>query len=116
MKLKLKATVALLLVLSMMIPMSVSAFAKSNSVDDLIWQSMTEKASTVFENADEMALENVKEAHDFAGNIFYVGECLPTGYFIYNPTTDIVVESSQSGVSPYYDVVGELYYGGPTYY
>lgn len=116
MKLKFKATVALLLVLSMMIPMSVSVFAESNSDDDLIWQSMTEKTSAVFENADEMALENVKEVYDFAGNIFYVGECLPTGYFIYNPTTDIVVESSKSGVSPYHNVSGELYYGGPTYY
>ena len=71
---------------------------------------------SIFDDTEGMTLENVKELQDFDGNTFYVGECLPTGYFIYNPMTDTVVESSQRGISPYYNSVGELYYGGPTYY
>lgn len=116
MKRNFKVMLSLLLVLAMTVPMSVSVFALSIQEEVSIELEMSEKMNSVFDNTEGMTLENVKEIQDFDGNLFYVVECLPTGYFIYNPTTDIVVESSQKGVSPYFDMDGDLYYGGPTYY
>lgn len=70
----------------------------------------------IFDNSKSLQLDTVKTVYDFASNKFYVTECTPSGYFIYNPNTDTVVESSEKGVSPYVGFNEDLFYGGPTYY
>lgn len=114
---KLKVAISLLLVISMVVvPISAASFSLSVKNTYTVEQTMTEKMRVVFPDDTSMEFNEAKIIHDFVGNIFYVVECSPAGYFIYNPTTDSVVESSQRGVSPYKEVNGDLYYGGATYY
>lgn len=116
MKRKLKIVVSLLLVFAMMLPTTVSAFAVSVDSDNSIVQTVKQKMLSVFYDNENLQLDTVKTAYDFAGNLFYIAECVPTGYFIYNPNTDTVVESSEKGYSPYIGLNENLFYGGPTYY
>lgn len=58
----------------------------------------------------------IKMAHDFAGNLYYVIEYSPSGYIIYNEETGVVAEASVLSESPYKGYKNELYYGGPCSY
>lgn len=116
MKKRMTIMTALLLSIVMVLPMTVSAYAVSIQEKSTLEKEIRTKMVTVFDNSDGVVLNEVKELHDFDNNVLYAAECTPTGYFIYDAVTDTIIESSERGVSPYLNQVGDLYYGGPTYY
>lgn len=116
MKKALKTILLFVLVMAMLIPTTVTTFAASLPIQATNEYIVLQKANYVFNSGDDRQVESVKTVYDFAGNTFYVAECTPTGYYIYNVETDTVVESSERGVSPYIGYSQNLYYGGPTYY
>lgn len=61
-------------------------------------------------------VSNIKSAVDFAGNEYYIAECSPTGYMIFNVNTGVFAEYSPSAPSPYLGYFEDLYYCGPTFY
>lgn len=67
------------------------------------------------ENAD-IRISTVKSAMDLAGNEYYIVECLPTGYMIFNADTGVFTEYSPSAPSPYHSYSENLFYCGPTFY
>jgi len=65
---------------------------------------------------EKLRVSNIKEAVDFAGNEYYIAECAPTGYMIFNADTGVFAEYSPSALSPYLGCSEDLYYCGPTFY
>ena len=63
-----------------------------------------------------LRVSNIKEAVDFASNEYYIAECAPTGYMIFNADTGVFVEYSPTAPSPYLGYSEDLYYCGPTFY
>lgn len=61
-------------------------------------------------------IDNVKRIEDFEGNEYTVIECNPSGYYIYHNESGNFVEYSEDSPSPYFNLTGKLYYGGPTFY
>lgn len=57
-----------------------------------------------------------KELRDFAGNLYTLIECVPTGYAIYHNDSGNFVELSATSPSPYATENENLYYAGPTQY
>lgn len=114
MKRSIKTILSFVLVMTMLVPTTVTTFAASIQTTAINEQVVLQKVNYVFDG--DKTVENIKTVYDFAGNAFYVAECSPTGYYIYNVETDTVVESSERGVSPYAGYSDNLYYGGPTYY
>ena len=71
---------------------------------------------SVSEGGESISVSEIKTVIDFAGNLYYVAECVPTGYIIYCDASGIFTEYSMTSISPYFGASGTLYYGGPTYY
>lgn len=63
-----------------------------------------------------ITIGGVKELRDFADNIYYAVEFEPMGYTIYDEQFEIPLERNAKARSPYYDLSGDLIYGGATYY
>ena len=68
------------------------------------------------EGVSDMRVINIKTAIDFAGNEYYIAECTPSGYMIFNADTGVFIEYSYSATSPYWGFSDGLYYCGPTFY
>ncbi len=68
------------------------------------------------EDVGDMRVTNIKTAIDFAGNEYYIAECTPSGYMIFNADTGAFIEYSYSASSPYLEFSDGLYYCGPTFY
>ncbi len=64
----------------------------------------------------KIRISAIRRLQDFAGNEYTLIECEPTGYYILHNASGRYAEYSSETVSPYRDVSGDLYYGGPTYY
>lgn len=64
----------------------------------------------------ELKIDKIKTAYDFAGNQYTVIECAPIGYLIFCDSLGSFVEYSPSSYSPYRGVDEGLYYCGPTFY
>ena len=81
-----------------------------------------EREKAVFESkvavtsGNSVSISRVKEIEDFSGNKYSVIECAPTGYYIYHNESGNFVEYSAESNSPYLNVSGKIYYGGPTFY
>lgn len=63
-------------------------------------------------NLDNANIHREIEIKDFAGNAYILLEIDPIGYAIFEKTTGNIIEASSSSVSPYYNIDGELVYGG----
>lgn len=116
MKKAIKTVLSFALMLAMLVPTTASVFAASGSSHAANDYMIRQKAGCVFNYGRDRQIKDIKTVYDFAGNEFYVAECVPTGYYIYNVETDTIVESSERGVSPYIGYSRDMYYGGPTYY
>lgn len=64
----------------------------------------------------DIVVGQIKEVKDFAGNRYTLVECEPTGYFILHNASGQYMEYTMESDSPYLNVSGELYYGGPMQY
>ena len=102
------------------IPSAVAISAISvekNSEDSRLLSVLSERVTLMSNNSEELSISQIKDVHDFSGELYQVVECSPRGYMIYHPASAVVVESSPTSFSPYKDYSGEnLYYGGPTEY
>lgn len=113
-----------MLVVTILLCLGCHSFAVNNDDEKLVAET-TVKANewTLFEAKVEatrgeknLKINSIKTVCDFAGNIFTVIECEPTGYYIYHNESGIFTEYSTSAQSPYLDLSEDIFYGGPTYY
>lgn len=81
--------------------------------EDRLQNVFEEKVSTF---GDNIEIDRMIQVTDFAGNLYTVIECMPIGYAIFHNQSGLFVEYSPSSPSPYHDLEGTLYYGGPTEY
>lgn len=102
---------------------SISVFSASavtidtSDTNERFMIAMTDKLTLIDADSQGLAISGVKELYSFAGELYYVIECTPIGYFIFHPASGVVVESSPSSFSPYIKYSeGDMYYGGPTEY
>lgn len=79
-------------------------------------KNLNSKVEQVFNGADKYEIDKVKAIKDFSNHTLLAVECLPKGYFIYDERTDYIIEYSEDAISPYYGLISNLYYGGPSYY
>ena len=123
MKRILSAILALTLLLT---TMSISAFAaeKDNmSAENIgfelrltsIFDVKLSEMKAIEDNVD-LKIADIKMAVDFVGNEYYIAECTPVGYMIFNADTGVFAEYSPSAISPYKGYSEKLYYCGPTFY
>lgn len=73
-----------------------AASGSSHAANDYM---IRQKAGCVFNYGRDRQIKDIKTVYDFAGNEFYVVECVPTGYYIYNVETDTIVESSERDIA-----------------
>ena len=96
------------------------AFPHSISLEDELIAALDQKINAIVEADSELCGEfeitEVKILLDFAGNMYYDIECIPTGYLIYHVASGNFAEYSLYSPSPYRGLEGELYYGGMTEY
>lgn len=84
----------------------------TESYDDII-AATSEKLTTFNENRK---ITQIKELSDFSDNKYFIVELYPTGYLIYHENSEDIVEWAEDSPSPYLNLDGNLYYGGPTFY
>lgn len=122
-----KKLISALLIFAMLLTTaSISVFATENdniSTEDFgfelrLMSVFNAKLSEMKELGDNstMRISGIKSASDFAGNEYYIAECLPIGYMIFNANTGVFAEYSPSAPSPYLGCSDGLYYCGPTFY
>ena len=122
-----KKLISALLIFAMLLTtVSISVFATENdniSTEDFgfelrLMSVFNAKLSEMKELGDNstMRISGIKSASDFAGNDYYIAECLPIGYMIFNADTGVFAEYSPSAPSPYLGYSKDLYYCGPTFY
>lgn len=110
-----KRTIALLLVLVSLFSSSSIAYATEGN--EIIADELTYRIQAVVSSWDSMhTVSETKELLDFAGNDYTAVEYIPSGYIIYNNASATIVERSENSPSPFLDLYGNLFYGGPTYY
>ncbi len=68
------------------------------------------------DNLNNIDISSIKTATDFAGHKYYIAECSPSGYMIFNADTGVFAEYSPTAPSPYRGYSENLYYCGPTFY
>lgn len=61
-------------------------------------------------------LDNITTIYSFSGSEYILAEYKPTGYIIYDSESGTFLESSASAISPYVNISGDKYYGGPNEY
>ncbi len=61
-------------------------------------------------------ISSIRTLRDFAGNLYTLIECKPTGYYIFHNASGRFVEWAPESNSPYLGISGEIYYAGPTWY
>ena len=84
----------------------------TESYDDIILAT-NDKLMTFGENRK---ISQIKELTDFSNNRYFIVELYPTGYLIYHENSEDIVEWAEDSPSPYLNLNGNLYYGGPTFY
>lgn len=62
------------------------------------------------------SITEIKPVFDFAGNLYYIAESEPTGYFIYNPELHTFLEYSYYSTSPYLGYYDNIFYAGAMEY
>lgn len=75
-----------------------------------------ESVDSRFDSTEGWSISSVKILADFAEGYYILAECSPSGYFIYDPESGNVVESSLTAPSPYLNKDFDLYYCGPNEY
>ena len=71
---------------------------------------------TNMEGNGNRTIKRVKNLYDFDGNMFTLFELNPIGYIVYHGESGKFIEYAENSPSPYLDVDGKLYYGGPMQY
>lgn len=119
MKYYVKALSLILCVVILLPPMNLTSFAASKSAY-LTEQNRLESVFTYkirqMSEKQELKIDRIKVAYDFAGNKYTVIECTPIGYLIFCDALGIFLEYSPSSYSPYKEIEEGLYYCGPTFY
>lgn len=91
------------------------AFAERGTIAvDEFQNEVNELCAEIGETAPKVIL--VRKINSFSKHYYYLIECQPNAYFIYDINTKTFVEFSLITQSPYKNVKGECYYLGPTYY
>lgn len=75
-----------------------------------------ESVDSKFDSTADWTINAVKVLEDFAEGYYILVECSPSGYFIYDPNSGNIVESSLTAPSPYSNEDTNLYYCGPNEY
>lgn len=75
-----------------------------------------ESVDSRFDSSAGWSICSIKILEDFAEGYYILAECSPSGYFIYDPESGNVVESSLTAPSPYLNEDADLYYCGPNEY
>lgn len=118
-------TLAIIIIVSMLVSlMGFTAQAEESMynvlLEDELIAELNQRISDIVDADSELSGEfeiaEVKIVHDFAGNMYYDIECVPTGYLIYHVASGNFAEYSLYSPSPYRGLAGELYYGGMTEY
>ena len=105
------------LLLIMLMIFSTATLADANTFLENLNVETNQKIVNVITQLDSAKeLSSVKKVHDFDGNEYTVVECAPEGYLIYNTETQIIMEYSLEGQSPYHNCEGDLRYCGPSRY
>ena len=117
----LSAILSLALVLSIAIVPAQATSSTNIQIEQTtseIVQSEIQRTTDSISLLENVSLEvsEIKEAHDFAGNLYYVTEFSPDGYMITQADTQQIIEYCLDAASPYYGIDSEIYYIGPTYY
>lgn len=112
-------SLAMVLALTLAIMPPITAFADEELPFEKanLQKAFADKAKRIQHENQELSVCSTKEIKDFAGRIYIVAECEPSGYMIYSTETGVFIEASPSAPSPYGGLQGDnLYYGGPTEY
>ncbi len=75
-----------------------------------------ESVDSRFDSSTGWSIHSIKILEDFAEGYYILVECNPSGYFIYDPESGNVVESSLTAPSSYLNEDIDLYYCGPNEY